>query len=244
LWHSWWIRMWTRLLRNNWISYIHSPLSYVINFCTLLHHVSIIRILFVFGQITQLIIRIRPNTKIHYSVQPYRKSYHTDRHNNNNKYQNYFQPITLQFLGPMNCIAHRFLSDLGRRISRSSGDDRDTSFLFQRISVLLFSLILFCYTTTICWMTTWSIRLSIIFHIYYGNHGKHIYQQAWRHDSVHLLLVYLCESVKHPAVCLLLFQSLFTQLVASDDDLLASWLVLRVALQDCAEVGQSTLVIT
>ena len=34
----------------------------------------------------------------------------------------------------MNSDARQFLSDLGR----SSGDDRETSFLFQRISVLLF----------------------------------------------------------------------------------------------------------
>ena len=33
---------------------------------------------------------------------------------------------------------NKFLSDLDRRISRSSGDDRETSFLFQCISVLLF----------------------------------------------------------------------------------------------------------
>ena len=49
-----------------------------------------------------------------------------------------FQPIALESLGPMNSDVRQFLSDLGRRISRSSGDDRETSFLFQRISVLLF----------------------------------------------------------------------------------------------------------
>jgi len=49
-----------------------------------------------------------------------------------------FQPIALESLGPMNSDARQFLSGLGRRISRSSGDDRKTSFLFQRISVLLF----------------------------------------------------------------------------------------------------------
>jgi len=38
----------------------------------------------------------------------------------------------------MNSDARQFLSDLGRRISRSSGDDAETSFLFQRISVSLF----------------------------------------------------------------------------------------------------------
>ena len=49
-----------------------------------------------------------------------------------------FQPIALESLGPMNSDARQFLSDLGRRISLSSDDDRETSFLFQRISVLLF----------------------------------------------------------------------------------------------------------
>ena len=38
----------------------------------------------------------------------------------------------------MNSDARQFLSDLGRRVSRSSGDDRETSFLFHRISVSLF----------------------------------------------------------------------------------------------------------
>ena len=37
-----------------------------------------------------------------------------------------FQPIALESLGTMNCDAHLFLSDLGRRISHSSGDDRET----------------------------------------------------------------------------------------------------------------------
>ena len=38
----------------------------------------------------------------------------------------------------MNWEARKFLADLGRKISRVSGDDRETTFLFQRISVLLF----------------------------------------------------------------------------------------------------------
>ena len=60
--------------------YTPYPLSTVIKslilvHCYLLHHVSIIRILFVFGRIIELIIRIRPNSKIHYSVQPYIKHF-------------------------------------------------------------------------------------------------------------------------------------------------------------------------
>jgi len=38
----------------------------------------------------------------------------------------------------MNSEARKFLADLGRKISRVSGDDRETTFLFQHISVLLF----------------------------------------------------------------------------------------------------------
>jgi len=32
----------------------------------------------------------------------------------------------------MDCDARKFLADLGRRILRVSGDDRETTFLFQR----------------------------------------------------------------------------------------------------------------
>ena len=46
--------------------------------------------------------------------------------------------IAVESLGPMNWEARKFLADLGRKISRVSGDDRETMFLFQRISVLLF----------------------------------------------------------------------------------------------------------
>ena len=49
-----------------------------------------------------------------------------------------FQPIAVESLGAMNWEARKFLADLGRKISRVSGDDRKTTFLFQRISVLLF----------------------------------------------------------------------------------------------------------
>ena len=59
-----------------------------------------------------------------------------------------FQPIAfaVESLGPMNCdtvmpasaLPILCLADLDRRISRVSGDDRETTFLFQCISVLLF----------------------------------------------------------------------------------------------------------
>ena len=37
-----------------------------------------------------------------------------------------FQPIAVESLGPMNWEARKFLADLGRKISRVSGDDRET----------------------------------------------------------------------------------------------------------------------
>jgi len=40
-------------------------------------------------------------------------------------------------LGPINCSAVSFLSGLGRRVAEVSGETRDGSFLFQRLSVLL-----------------------------------------------------------------------------------------------------------
>jgi len=37
----------------------------------------------------------------------------------------------------MNTSAYGFLAELGQRISAISGDDRETCYLFQRISVLI-----------------------------------------------------------------------------------------------------------
>jgi len=48
-----------------------------------------------------------------------------------------FQPIALESLGPINAPGCAFLSKLGRKLSTQSGDDTETSFLFQRLSVLI-----------------------------------------------------------------------------------------------------------
>jgi len=49
----------------------------------------------------------------------------------------HFQPIAVEMLGPINGSASDFLSALAKKISQCSGDDRETAFLFQRISVLI-----------------------------------------------------------------------------------------------------------
>ena len=48
----------------------------------------------------------------------------------------HFQPIAVEMLGPINGSASDFLSALAK-ISQCSGDERETAFLFQRISVLM-----------------------------------------------------------------------------------------------------------
>ena len=48
-----------------------------------------------------------------------------------------FVPIACETLGPISSRATDFLSELGRRITLVTGDARETSHLFQRISVML-----------------------------------------------------------------------------------------------------------
>ena len=48
-----------------------------------------------------------------------------------------FFPIAVETQGPLNSLAVELLSELGSRLSVLSGDPRETSFLFQRISVLI-----------------------------------------------------------------------------------------------------------
>jgi len=48
-----------------------------------------------------------------------------------------FQPIAVESLGPVNASGCAFLSKLGRQLSTQSGDNRETSFLFQWLSVLI-----------------------------------------------------------------------------------------------------------
>jgi len=48
-----------------------------------------------------------------------------------------FQPIAVESLNPINTSGCAFLSKLGRKLSTQSGNDRKTSYLFQRLSVLI-----------------------------------------------------------------------------------------------------------
>ena len=48
-----------------------------------------------------------------------------------------FQPIAVENTGVLNSSAIDFLNALGRRISSSSGEDRESLFLFQRVSIVM-----------------------------------------------------------------------------------------------------------
>ena len=48
-----------------------------------------------------------------------------------------FEPIAIETLGVFNASARQLLADLGRRISTNTGEARETSYLFQKISVLV-----------------------------------------------------------------------------------------------------------
>jgi len=48
-----------------------------------------------------------------------------------------FEPIAVETLGVFNASAIQLLNDLGRRLSSISGDTRETSHLYQRVSVLV-----------------------------------------------------------------------------------------------------------
>ena len=47
----------------------------------------------------------------------------------------HFQPIAVESLGPANESAVHFLVSLGKKIAQQTGDERETAFLFQRLSV-------------------------------------------------------------------------------------------------------------
>jgi len=48
-----------------------------------------------------------------------------------------FQPIPVENLGAFSSSSSNFISALGHKISSLSGEERETSFLFQRLSVIL-----------------------------------------------------------------------------------------------------------
>jgi len=48
-----------------------------------------------------------------------------------------FEPIAVETLGVFNASARRLFGDLGQKISPNSGEARETSYLYQMISILV-----------------------------------------------------------------------------------------------------------
>ena len=48
-----------------------------------------------------------------------------------------FIPVAVESLGPLADDAHRYITEIDRRMTFSTGDLRETAFLYQRISVAI-----------------------------------------------------------------------------------------------------------
>ena len=48
-----------------------------------------------------------------------------------------FIPLAFETLGPINSKGITFFNELGRRLSACSGDSRETSYLYQRLSIAI-----------------------------------------------------------------------------------------------------------
>ena len=59
-----------------------------------------------------------------------------------------FIPVAVESLGPLADDAHRFITEIDRRMTFSTGDPRETAFLYQRISVAIQRYNAVCLTNT------------------------------------------------------------------------------------------------
>ena len=57
--------------------------------------------------------------------------------NNNNNNNNILVPVVVETLGPINADGTSFFEQIGDRLSSVTREPRETSFLFQRLSVLV-----------------------------------------------------------------------------------------------------------
>src|SRR6218665_968508 len=48
-----------------------------------------------------------------------------------------FVPLAMETLCPINVTGQNFLGDLGRKLTTSTGDNRETCFLLQRLSITI-----------------------------------------------------------------------------------------------------------
>jgi len=61
-----------------------------------------------------------------------------------------FIPLAFETLGPIDAKGSAFLIQLGRRLSACTGDMRETSFLFQRLSLTIQRYNAICFNGSFC----------------------------------------------------------------------------------------------
>ena len=60
----------------------------------------------------------------------------------------HFFPIAFETIGPINQVGSKFISALGQRLTRITDDPRESSFLFQRLSVAVQCFNGVCFTNS------------------------------------------------------------------------------------------------
>ena len=61
-----------------------------------------------------------------------------------------FIPLTFEPFGPINSKGVLFFNQLGRRLTASTGDIRETAFLFQRLSLTIQCSNAICFNSSFC----------------------------------------------------------------------------------------------
>jgi hypothetical protein len=71
-----------------------------------------------------------------------------------------FVPIALETMGPISAKSLAFLRELGRRLARTSDDPRESTYLFQRLSVAIQRFNAVCVAAH--WVTVWSLHRPLL----------------------------------------------------------------------------------
>ena len=65
-----------------------------------------------------------------------------------------FFPLAFETMGPINAAGHAFISEIGHRITSVTDDPRETSFLYQRLSIALQRFNSACLSNSFCFDNT------------------------------------------------------------------------------------------
>src|SRR6218665_2758699 len=88
----------------------------------------------------QQFIRTHPHNYIHLTASTTGETAEQAAERKHAKYANLpathdFTSLAIKSLGPINITGMEFLQDLGQRMTEATGDPRETTYLFQRLSI-------------------------------------------------------------------------------------------------------------